>query len=146
MARPTLANLACTARGQHPAHKVITYVEYRIMSGVFQNDPPHPLPPASVSFPCTTGTHGEGWGFNILEDAGHWIGLFQNNPSTIQPVGSGWELNSGSGSWNIRAAGVDLPLRPDEWCMCGGWPRSQTGPRGSPRPASHPAFAVRYAT
>ncbi len=35
-------------------HKVITYVEYRAVSGVFQNiDPPPPLHPASVSSPRT---------------------------------------------------------------------------------------------
>ncbi len=70
-------------------HKVLTYVEYRAVSGVFQNiDPPPPLPLASVSSPCTKGggvhTHRpvRGWGVNILEDARHWIGLLQFNPST----------------------------------------------------------------
>ncbi len=39
-------------------HKVLTYVEYRAVSGVFQNiDPstPSPLHPASVSSPRTKG-------------------------------------------------------------------------------------------
>ncbi len=34
-------------------HKVLTYVEYRAVSGVFQNiDPPPPLHPASMSSPA----------------------------------------------------------------------------------------------
>jgi hypothetical protein len=40
-------------------HKVLTYVKYRAVSGVFQNiDPPPPLPPASVSYPRTKGGNG----------------------------------------------------------------------------------------
>jgi hypothetical protein len=69
-------------------HKVLTYIEYRAVSGVFGTiDPPPPLHPASVSFPRTKvagGTHspgGEGLGVNISEDAHHWIGLLQYNPS-----------------------------------------------------------------
>ncbi len=46
------------------------------MSGVFGIiDTPPPLHPASVSSP-----RGEGGGVNILEDARHWIGLFQYIP------------------------------------------------------------------
>ncbi len=58
-------SLCCT-------HKVLTYVEYRNVSGVFQNIDPHPpLHPASVSFPRTKGggTHspgGEGRGGSIF--------------------------------------------------------------------------------
>jgi hypothetical protein len=61
-------------------HKVLTYVEYRALSGVFQNiDPPPPFHPASVSSPLTKGAGGYTlagrWGgVNILEDARHWIG------------------------------------------------------------------------
>jgi hypothetical protein len=70
----------CCSAKKSP-HKVLTYVEYRAVSGVFQNiDPPPPLHPASVSSPRTKGggvhTHragGGGWGVNILEDARHWI-------------------------------------------------------------------------
>jgi hypothetical protein len=66
-------------------HKVLTYVEYRAVSGVFQNiDPPPPPPPPSV---CVYPPHrrrrggggvhtrraGWGGGVNILEDAN--IGL-----------------------------------------------------------------------
>jgi hypothetical protein len=37
-------------------HKVLTYVEYRAVSGVFQNiDPPPPFHPASVFSPHTIG-------------------------------------------------------------------------------------------
>jgi hypothetical protein len=37
-------------------HKVLTYVVYRAVSGVFQSIDPHPpLHPASVSFPRTKG-------------------------------------------------------------------------------------------
>jgi hypothetical protein len=63
-------------------HKVLTYVEYRAVSGVFQNvDPPPPFHPASVSSPRTKGRRGVG--VNILENARHWIGLLQYNISTI---------------------------------------------------------------
>jgi hypothetical protein len=38
------------------AHKVLTYVENRAVSGVFQNvDHPPPFHPASMSFPRTKG-------------------------------------------------------------------------------------------
>jgi hypothetical protein len=59
-------------------HKVLTYVEYRAVSGVFQNiNPPPPLHPPSVSSPRTKGRgytpltrRAVGrWGVNILEDA-----------------------------------------------------------------------------
>jgi len=75
------------------AHKVLTYVEYRAVSGVFQNIDPHPpLHPASVSSPPHQGQGGplspgsEGVGVNILEDARHWIGLLLYNPSTVTGV------------------------------------------------------------
>jgi hypothetical protein len=72
-------------------HKVLTYIEYSAVSGVFRTiDPLPPLHPASVSSPRTKGgvlggggTHspaGEGVGVNISEDARHWIGLLQYNP------------------------------------------------------------------
>ncbi len=66
-------------------------VEYRAVSGVFQNiDPRPPLHPASMSSPRTKGG-GRGYylagrwgggGVNILEDARHRIGLLQYNLST----------------------------------------------------------------
>jgi hypothetical protein len=76
----------------YPYHKVLTYIEYRAVSGVFRTTElliPHPpLHPASVSSPSTKGgrVHTRravrGWGVNISEDAWHWIGLLQYNPST----------------------------------------------------------------
>jgi len=71
-------------------HKVLTYVEYRPVSCVFQNIDPHPpLLPASVSSTRTKcggtlspGAAVRGWGVNILEDVRHWNGLLQYKPST----------------------------------------------------------------
>ncbi len=55
-----------------PVYKVLTYIEYRAVSGVFRTiDPPSPLHPASVSSPLTKGGGGDtlagrvnGWGVN----------------------------------------------------------------------------------
>jgi hypothetical protein len=66
------------------AHKVLTFVEYRAVSAVFQNiDPPPPSPPSACVLPphqrrgyTLAGRRG-GWGVNILEDASHGIGLLQ---------------------------------------------------------------------
>jgi hypothetical protein len=53
--------------------KVLTYVEYRAVSGVFQNmDPPPPSPPSECVLPRTAV---KGVGVNILEDARHRIGI-----------------------------------------------------------------------
>ncbi len=70
--------------------KVLTHIEYRAVFGVFRTiEPPPPLRAASVP-PHTIGgggkhsSGGEGvLGVNILEDARHWIGLLQYNPSTL---------------------------------------------------------------
>ncbi len=65
-------------------HKVLTYVEYIAVSGVFQNiDPPPPSPPSECvpppPPPPKAGGHTRhavrGVKVNILEDARHWIGL-----------------------------------------------------------------------
>ncbi len=65
------------------------------MSGVFQTiDTPPPLHPASCSSPRTKGGGGvvntrravRGWGVNSSEDARHWIGLLQYNPSTSRCI------------------------------------------------------------
>jgi hypothetical protein len=57
------------------SHKVLTYVEYRTVSGVFQAiDPPPPLHPASVSSPRT-----KGGGVHTLAGAGS---IFWKTPDT----------------------------------------------------------------
>ena len=71
-------------------YKVLTYEEYRAVSGVFQNiDPPPPSPPSEC---VISSTQGGGytfagwwgrWGVNILEDARHKIGLLQYTTSPI---------------------------------------------------------------
>jgi hypothetical protein len=65
------------------------YIEYRAVSGVFRTiDPPPPVHSASVSSHRhqRRGVHTRravrGWEVNISEDARHWIGLLQYNPST----------------------------------------------------------------
>ncbi len=77
-------------------HKLLTYIEYRAVSGVFRTiDPPPPLHLASVSSPRTKGrgVHTRqavrGWGVNISEAARHWIGLLQYNPSTERGISGG---------------------------------------------------------
>ncbi len=57
-------------RGVHgEMHKVLTYIEYRAVSGVFRTiDPPPPLHPASVSSPRTRG--GGGGGVHIRRAVG----------------------------------------------------------------------------
>ncbi len=82
--------------GEGLGHRVLTYVEYRTVSGVFQNNDPHPpFYPASVYSPAPkaggytlAGRWGGGGGVNILEDARHWTGHLQFNPFT------GWALRS----------------------------------------------------
>ncbi len=81
-----------------------TYI-YRVQSSVWRLPnywPPTPSPPSECVLPCTKG--GErgvvhtrqavrGWGVNSSEDARHWIGLLQYNPSTVRIVGSiGWRV------------------------------------------------------
>ncbi len=62
-----------------------TYI-YRVQSSVWRLQtigPPPPVHPASVSSTRTKGGGGEGLGGSILmEDARHWIGLLNYNPST----------------------------------------------------------------
>jgi hypothetical protein len=74
------------------ANKVLTYVEYRAVSGVFQNIDPHPpSPPSECVLPRSKGggvggtrSRGAGGGgVNIFEDARHWFGLSQFNPFTV---------------------------------------------------------------
>ncbi len=72
-------------------HKVLTYVECRVLSGAFQNIDPPPFPPSECVLPPhqRRGVHTRravrGWWVNILEDARHWIGLLQYNLCTLTP-------------------------------------------------------------
>ncbi len=79
-----LSDYPCNPSRDSPSpNKLLTYVEYRAVSGVFQNiDPPPPLHPASE---VHTRRVVRGWGVNILEDARHRIGLFQYNLSMPHP-------------------------------------------------------------
>jgi hypothetical protein len=65
---------------EHLWHKVLTYIEYRAVSGVFRTIEPHPLSTQRVSSPRTKGGGGggvhtrravRGWGVNSSEDARH---------------------------------------------------------------------------
>ncbi len=80
--------------GHGLSHKVLTYVEYRAVSGVLQNIyPPPPSPPSECVLPphqrwgvlTRRAVGGGGWVVNILVDARHWIGLLQYNLSTVSP-------------------------------------------------------------
>ncbi len=73
-----------------------TYI-YRVQRSVWRLPqlltPPPPLHPAIVSSPRTKdggGVHTRsavrGWGVNLSEDARHWIGLLQYNPSTDSSI------------------------------------------------------------
>jgi hypothetical protein len=84
-------------------HKVLTYVEYRAVSDVFQiNDPPPPSPPSECVLPRTKGTHspggeGDGGGGSIF-----WktpaIGLASyNNLSTVWCIWRGLRGGGGGG-------------------------------------------------
>ncbi len=80
-------------------HKVLTYVEYRAVSGVLKilTTPPPPHPASVFSFRTKGHTRRavRGWGVNILEDARHRIGLLQNNLSTAEGLLLGsWGLTS----------------------------------------------------
>ncbi len=75
------------------SHKVLTYIDYRAVSDVFQTiDPPTPSPPSECVLPpaprrwvgrYTLAGRWGGGGVNISEDARHWIGLLHYNPSTL---------------------------------------------------------------
>jgi hypothetical protein len=78
-------------------HKVLIYIEYRAVSGVFQPiDPPPHLPLVSVSSPRTKGggvhtRRAMRVGVNSSEDASHWIGLYSVIP--LRPKHS-WHFKS----------------------------------------------------
>jgi hypothetical protein len=57
-------------------HKILTYIEYRAVSGVFRTiDPPPPLHPASVSSPRT-----KGGGHTLAGRGGGGGGIFRKTP------------------------------------------------------------------
>ncbi len=70
--------LLCILYSYGFGHRVLTYIEYRYraVSGVVQTIDP---PPHSTQRVCPPGR----WEVNISEDARHWIGLLQYNPSTV---------------------------------------------------------------
>jgi hypothetical protein len=80
---------------EYQNHKALTYVEYRAVSGVFQN--------------IDTRRAERGWGVNILEDARHWIGLLQYNLSTTrtQKPGSTPKLPD-PGYWLVTLTSKDV--------------------------------------
>ncbi len=59
------------------------------MSGVFRTFDPRPLSTQRVR-PTPHQKHSRravrGWGVNISEDARHWIGLLQHNPSSMTVI------------------------------------------------------------
>ncbi len=73
------------ANGFKGRYKVLTYIEYRAVSGVFRTIYPTPRTQRVCPPPAPTrgkGVHtrraARGWGgVNISEDARHWIGLLQ---------------------------------------------------------------------
>jgi hypothetical protein len=77
---------------QRSHQKVLTYVEYRAESGVFQiltpSAPSECVLPPHQRGGVHTRRAVRGWGVNILEDARHWIGLSQYNPSTVHTISS----------------------------------------------------------
>ncbi len=71
---------------ERTAHRVLTYIEYRAVSGWRLPNywTPHPLSTQRVCPPPAPKAGGEGVGGQYFEDARHLIGLLQYNPSTEQ--------------------------------------------------------------
>jgi hypothetical protein len=90
-----------------PCPKVLTYLEYRAVSGVF------PSSPRTKGRGVHTRRAVRGLGVNISEDARHWIGLFQYNPSTVDTLqrkpGAEWSV---PGLAAGRAGGPEHPPPP----------------------------------
>jgi hypothetical protein len=77
---------------------------------------PHPpLHPAGVSSPRTKGGPNNtrravrGWGVNISEDARHWIGLLQFNPSTGPTIPGTVIAGNICGQWVYFTAFCQIP-------------------------------------
>jgi hypothetical protein len=70
------SNIWCFVH-RHLHHKVLTYIEYRAVSGVFRRPTPSPTsrPPSATKAEGTHSPGGEGGGVNISEAARQWIGL-----------------------------------------------------------------------
>ncbi len=104
-------------------HKVHTYVENRAVSGVFQNI--DPLPPPSPQRVCPPPapkayTLAGRWGVNILEDARHWIGILQYNPSTERGnIGVTRVAGKVNKECRVPPRPLDCHRRPLLWA--GGW-------------------------
>ncbi len=89
----------CERGRDRERHKILTYLEYRAVSGVFRTiDPPSPSPPSEcVLTPhqrrgYTLAGRWRGGGVNISEDARHWIGLLHYNPSRERGVWTSKEI------------------------------------------------------
>ncbi len=77
---PTLSVRHYTVLLHSTVHKVLSYIEYRTVSGVFRTIDPQPLSTQRVCPPPPYQRRG----VSISEDARHWIGLLQYKPSTVQ--------------------------------------------------------------
>jgi hypothetical protein len=97
-------------------HKTLRYVEYRAVSGVFQNiDPPPLSPPSECVLPPhqRRGIHTRwavrGVGVNFLEYARRRTGLLQYNLSANEWVGAGGQFPSFSAAaFHHNIFGFDL--------------------------------------
>ncbi len=105
-------------------HKVLTCVEYRAVSGVFQNsDPPPPLHPASVSSPRTKGgargvhtrraVRGVGSGVGYYNKRkGEWLARGWGNLRGLQKLGS-WPVTHVFYSRSVDVDGGIWPFSPN---------------------------------
>jgi hypothetical protein len=100
-------------------HKVLTYIEYRAVSGVFRTIDPHPLSTQRVCLPHAPKVGGGGvhtrravweWGVNISEDARHWIGLLKKIPLRSAYSAGGKHVDR---SWKY--------INPSQTHECGNW-------------------------
>jgi hypothetical protein len=73
---PIVCNSICMLDRRAKHHKVLTYIEYRAVSGVFRTiDPPPPLHPASVSSPAP-----KAGGYTLVERWGGGGSIFRKTP------------------------------------------------------------------
>jgi hypothetical protein len=70
-------------QNQTTGHKVLTYIEYRAVSGVFQTiDHPPPLHLASVTYPCTKGGGGGGYTVKRVDEVVRHLHLVTQDQNT----------------------------------------------------------------